>query len=376
VQLLMLVGIFLLITIWWPLFNNMKFSGNPLGAGLYLFYAGNASVATEDGLMRDLEQTSGALDLNGLPSKMMLNSITQIGDLYNYLGAVVVAPLFFLALLHPFRRKEIADFRWCILAMWIFAVIGMTIYGLHPYREDNTDPNNLHIIFLPVMTGYGLAFLSVLWNRLNLPLHIPVVRNGHFILAIFISALPTLLKAPTRISQSLARNDYFKVNYPYYIPSALASYGSMVKENEAIVTDIPWAVAWYANRAAIWIPRDRKQLDSLREVGKEHGQPVTGLLLSQYWLEAPINQVSDKRSPYYEWKDYILLGPMMRLGPPQTVNFEEARRRDSVRAETLKTLMVDMPLKYPVSAENAVYLFFTDQPVVQNDNEKAGAATR
>lgn len=374
VQLLMLVGIFLLITIWWPLFNNQKFSGNPLGAGLYLFYAGNASASTEESLMRDLEQTSGALDLNGLPSKMMLNSVTQLSDIYNYLGAVVVAPLFFLALLHPFRRREIGDFRWCILAMWIFAVIGMTIYGLHPFQEDQTDPNNLHIIFLPVMTGYGLAFLSVLWNRLNLPLHIPFVRNGHFILAIFISALPTLLKAPTRITQALARNEAFKVNYPYYVPNALASYGSMVKPNEAIVTDIPWAVAWYANRAAIWLPHDRKQFETLREIGKEHGQPITGLLLSQYTLQAPANSVSDKRSENFEWRDYILLGPCMRLGPPQAVSFEEGRRRDSVRAEILKTLTVDMPLKYPVSPENSVYLFFTQEPVVQNDNEKTSGS--
>ena len=177
--------------------------------------------------------------------------------------------------------------------------------------------------------------------------------------------------AGDRITQALARNEAFKVNYPYYIPSALASYGSMVKPNEAIVTDIPWAVAWYANRAAIWLPRDKKQFDKLREIGKEHGQPITGLLLSQFTLEAPSNSISDKRSSFFEWRDYILLGPCLRLGSPLAVSFEEARRRDEVRKEILKTLTVDMALKYPVSAENRVYLFFTEQPVVQNEPEKA-----
>ncbi|MCX7041771.1 MAG: diguanylate cyclase, partial [Gammaproteobacteria bacterium] len=43
--------------------------------------------------------------------------------------------------------------------------------------------------------------------------------------------------------------------YPYYVPKALAEYGSMVDEKEAIVSDIPWAVAWYADRASIWQPR-------------------------------------------------------------------------------------------------------------------------
>ena len=167
-----------------------------------------------------------------------------------------VAPLFFLALLHPFRRREIADFRWCIFSMWIFAVIGMTVYGLHPFGQDKTDPNNLHIIFLPVMAGYGLAFLSVLWNRLNLPLQIPIVRNGHFILAIIISALPTLLLAPARITQAVIGNEISKTQYPYYVPKLIVDHANMVKPNEAIVTDIPWAVAWYGNRAAIWLPKD------------------------------------------------------------------------------------------------------------------------
>ena len=33
VQLLLLVGVFLLITIWWPFLNNQRYAGNPLGAG-------------------------------------------------------------------------------------------------------------------------------------------------------------------------------------------------------------------------------------------------------------------------------------------------------------------------------------------------------
>ena len=368
VQLLTLVGVFLLITIWWPLFHNQRFSGNPLGAGLYLFYAGNASVANEEVLMRDYEQTSGALDLNGMPSKMMANAVTQIGDLYNYLGAVVVAPLFFLALLHPFRRREIADFRWCILGMWIFAVIGMTIYGLHPFREDPTDPNNLHIIFLPVMAGYGLAFLSVLWNRLNLPLHIPVVRNGHFILAVFITALPPLLKAPTRIQQVLSKQVAHRVNYPYYIPSMLAAYGEMVKPNEAIATDIPWAVAWYAQRPAIWLPMDRKQLDTLRDTGKEHGQPVTGILFSQLILQSPPFSLVDRRSPNFDYRDYILFYPTMTLGGNSFASADEARARDDFRIRIQKMMMENMPIKY--NYDRSVYLFFTELPAARDENEK------
>lgn len=358
VQLLLLVGVFLLITIWWPFLNNQRYAGNPLGAGLYLFYTGNASTSSEETLMRDLEQTTGALDLNGLPSKVMLNGITQLSDLYNYMGAIVVAPLFFLALLHPFRRREIADFRWCILSMWIFAVIGMTVYGLRPFGQDKTDPNNLHIIFLPVMAGYGLAFLSVLWNRLNLPLQIPVVRNGHFILAIIISALPTLLLAPARIAQAIQGDERLtKTHYPYYVPKLIVDYANMVKPNEAIVTDIPWAVAWYGNRAAIWLPKDQGQLDTLRDNGKLRGQPVTGLLLSRYTLDTSPSELLDPRQPNFHWREYILLRSTLLFG-----------KSEPQQRELQSLILSNVAIRQVASTMNSVYLFMTENPIVPREN--------
>jgi hypothetical protein len=366
VQLLTLIGVFLLITIWWPLFHNMKWSGNPLGAGLYLFYAGNAVVGDESGLMRDLEQSAGALDLNGLPSKVVINGINQLGDIYNYLGASIAAPLFFLALLHPFRRREIADFRWCILGMWLFAVVGMTIYGLKPHSEENpTDPNNLHIIFMPVMTGYGLAFLAVLWNRLNLPLHIPVVRNGHFIAAVLISALPVLMLAPKRIAGSVAGHELRSTLWPYYVPKALAEYGGMVKENEVIVTDIPWAVAWYTDRSAVWLPRDKQQLQTMMEYAAKRNQPITGILLSPYILSTPPSELISPQQPNYDWREYILLRPASRLASTEFRSFWE---------NLLNDLTGRMPLKYAVSSEYGNYLFMTANPVVKNENPPASGA--
>ena len=365
VQLAVLVGVFALITVWWPLFNNMRYTGNPLGAGLYLFYAGLGGTSDEISLMRDLEQTSGGLNFDGFMSKMVVNAIGQFGDLYSYMGGIIAAPLFFLALLHPFRRREIADFRWCILLMWIFAVAGMTLYGLKPFgdglNEDRTDPNNLHIIFLPLMTGYGLAFLSVLWNRLNLPLHLPAVRNGHFILAVVICALPTLLLIPLRIVRAMTGVELLKVHYPYYVPRALAEMGTMVKENEAVVTDIPWAVAWYMNRAAILLPKDKAQLETLRQTGKDRGQPISALLLSQYTLGAPLTDATYRNSGLFEWRDYLLFRPAMLI----------SRNRNQAQ-EIMSTLQADMPIKNPAltgGAGDNVYLFMTENPVARLEND-------
>jgi hypothetical protein len=38
----------------------------------------------------------------------------------------------------------------------------------------------------------------------------------------------------------------------------------IVKEHEVVVSDIPWAVAWYANRNAIWIPWEIEQMKEIK----------------------------------------------------------------------------------------------------------------
>ena len=39
----------------------------------------------------------------------------------------------------------------------------------------------------------------------------------------------------------------------------------IVKEYEVIVSDMPWAVAWYANRNAIWIPWEIEQMKAIKQ---------------------------------------------------------------------------------------------------------------
>src|SRR5690606_38960806 len=98
-------------------YRNFKASGAILGSGVFSLQSGlgGADAST---IFRDYTDR-GEIVTEGLFTKVIVNSLTQIEDLYRYLGSIVVAPLFFLSLLHPFKRKEIASFRWCILSMWI-----------------------------------------------------------------------------------------------------------------------------------------------------------------------------------------------------------------------------------------------------------------
>jgi len=72
--------------------------------------------------------------------------------------------------------------------MWSFAVIGMAIFGM----PDSTilQSNDLHVLFIPVMTFYGLALVLVMWSRLEI--NIRLVRIGFLGLLYVVSALPFL----------------------------------------------------------------------------------------------------------------------------------------------------------------------------------------
>ncbi len=357
-----LLGIVGLITGIWG-YLNYQSTGNPLGAGLYAFYAGLGGTSSEDALFRDLEQTVGGLNFQGFLRKIVGNSIAQVTDLYAYLGGVVAAPLFFLSLMHPFRRKEIADFRWAILFMWFFAVVGMTLYGIKPMNEVRTHENNLHILFVPLMTGYGLAFLSVLWNRLSIPLQVPVIRNGHFILAVLISSLPFLLNLPPRLVDLNRVDKEFRVQYPVYIPRLIKDYASLVPENEIIVSDIPWAVSWYGNRSSFWLPKDRSQLDRLMRLGKDKGTPLSAMLLSPTVLWGRMNETSQERSEFFEWRHYIMFYPAIGLA-----------KNDSEFAALSQILTTDMQMKFPYDVGSPFgrpYLFMSESRIQPRAAEPA-----
>ena len=55
--------------------------------------------------------------------------------------------------------------RWAVLTMWAFAIIGMALIGDGSTVQSPVSPNQLEVLFLPVMLGFGLAFVLVLFSR-------------------------------------------------------------------------------------------------------------------------------------------------------------------------------------------------------------------
>ena len=293
---LVMLGVFLFIVIWWPLLVNYPVAGNPMGSGLYQFYSGLAG-GSEGMVMRNYNPAQEPLNPDGFLRKVAYGTVAQLVSIFTYLGGIIAAPLFFVSLLHPFKRAEISQFRWAILLMWVWAAIGMAIFGI---PEGESDANQINVLFIPLMTAYGLALLSVLWSRLALPGDYALVRNGHLVIVVLVSAAPMLLTMPWDIAIGLNRE--FKANWPPYLPRVYPSLRDAAAENEIIATDAPWAVAWYADRTALWLPRTRKQFYDIMEDTKSKGYPITGVLVTPISTHMPYaRDIVGKRGEYSEW---------------------------------------------------------------------------
>ena len=118
---------FALVVLPW-LARNYSLTGNPLGlAGYALLDGVGGSTATR---MRGLDPLTAGVSPLYFRAKLMGGIVAQLGTgLGRTAGGGFLAGLFFLALLHPFRRPEAAALRWALVAMWAAAVVGMALLG-------------------------------------------------------------------------------------------------------------------------------------------------------------------------------------------------------------------------------------------------------
>ncbi len=338
--------------------KNMEWTGNPGGTAFLTLYGGLS--ASEEAVMRTSdpsEETYTVLvNLNSLLINTATNILRQSNLLYNNLGAIIAAPLFFFALLHPFKREAIAKFRWIVLLMWIMGALGMALFGL---SDSAVDPNQLHILFAPIMSAYGLAFMSILWSRIDLPAGSALMNYGHFVIVVVISAGPLILTIPNSLRQGLQTgNNQRPVWPPYWPPLLSGTLHDATKDDEIIFSDQPWAVAWYADRMSIWLPRRVDEFEDLEQLAEDQKLETVGILISPVsFAENPLYSAT----PFGAREEFAALmldGPAMEaternLGPGGL----------RMRTPSLSKVMADYPEDRHLFPNRIIY--YSKKPILQ-----------
>ncbi len=235
---LLMLGAFLVVYAPW-LVRNYQVCGNPFGLAAYSLL--QEITGSESQMMRSMKMAAVGFSPTTFHSKLQGQAIFQLNHLYELLGASIMAPMFFVSLMHPFKRPETSSFRWLILSMGAMASLGMGVDGLA--LHEGLQPNALFLLFVPLMIFYGLAFTLVLFTRMEI-----TMRLGRLALIVgifIISSFPLL-------GNLLVQQGIF--NWPPYVPPFISILNTWTNDNEIIVSDMPWGVAWYADRKSLWLP--------------------------------------------------------------------------------------------------------------------------
>jgi hypothetical protein len=297
--------------------RDFQVTRTPFGISQFAWLDGLST--SESGWMRELEPDTIGYSLSEFRKRAQGDFRYQLGSLYTLLGGVIVAPLFFVSLLHRFKRDETEVFKWALLIMWLFAFAGAVLIGIN---GQNISANQIHILFGPVMTFYGLAYVFVCWKRIQ--------PEGGFFRTLFLALLFVVTGLPTLFG-FLPGNSL--IQFPPYLPEFMQLFASWTKPNEIIASDMPWAVAWYSDRKSLWLPTKLKTLTEFYNL-QTLGAPIAGIYLTPVSRDLGYaSQISN--GEYKEWLPLIL--------PNQKA-------------------LEDFPLRLVVAAADGQCLFFSDTP--------------
>ena len=269
--------------------RNYSVCGSPFGLAPYtVFYTIRGS---ESKVMRATELVLTGLTPISFRNKIQDQTLLQLGNLYRDIGFNFVALTFFITLLHIYKRPLIGQFRWGILLMFLFAVLGMSVFGCSD--EDALKSNNLTLLFAPVMTFYGMAYILYLWSQWQINIR---VLNIAFVVLIYgLLGLPLL--------RDLLIPPGGMVQWPPYIPPYISLLNKWTNDNEIIASDMPWGVAWYADRKSLWLPLTINDFIAFNDYNRL-GDRLIGLYLT------PVSGNQSYRSAiidgdYREWAPFI-----------------------------------------------------------------------
>jgi hypothetical protein len=153
--------------------------------------------------------------------------------------------MFFLTgLLLGFRNLAARRLRYFLL-MCLGTFIVIQALGQTELSTNSPEVNseNLIVLTVPLVFIYGAVFFLTLLRQMKLP----VVQLRYAVTGLFVlvSCLPMLFAlGPARI---------LPVSYPPYYPPDLQRTAGWMKENELMMSDVPWAVAWYGHHQCVWL---------------------------------------------------------------------------------------------------------------------------
>ena len=256
----------------------------------YFFCAADClgGSGTADALRTGLDSASPVND-SGFLLRLLGYTFGQFGNTVAVMGGIFSAAFFFLALFHRYNRSEVEGFKWAAMLMWSLCALGMAMTaGAEAYAETQ-----LQVLFLPVFLAYGIALVYNFVVKAGISTNINRARGFAFFLIFAVCCGPFISQLHTAVVTAVRLQDHGLVKFPPYYPPALYGRTELRSANklrpglvdltppqDVIVTDQPWAVAWYAQRRAVWLPKSVETFNTVSDIVQNAGLKISGILMT------------------------------------------------------------------------------------------------
>ena len=306
---LLTLAVFLLVVSPW-IYRNVKVSGMPFGTATFAVLGGPFTFP-EYQLERSLTPDFKQGFFGGLLVKLFGNSRALLQNELPKLGGSWLTALFLAGLLLGFRNLGLRRLRY-FLMMSLATLIVVQALGRTQLAEDSPELNseNLIVLLVPLVFVYGVSLFFMMLDQMNL-----AFRGLRFIIVgvfAFVMTLPMIFSfLPPRPSP---------IVFPPYHPHVIQQVSGWMKENELMMSDVPWAVAWYGQRQCIWLTLDAT--DNFFAVN-DLLKPVRGLYLTPQTLDGRFATQWIKPGAK-GWGHFLLESILQRRAFPATFPLREA----------------------------------------------------
>ncbi len=270
-----------------PAIMNYRHTGSMFGNAMLGLY--NSFGGGEEAALRAANLNNSPLQGSGFVLKFLSHTFSQLRSLYVNMGSIIVVPFFFLAMLNRFRRDDVQALKWAVFSMWGISCVGMALFGV----DVPVNPSQLAFLFIPIFAAFGITLVFNFLARIKYESATFVQARGlTLFVLILVSAGPFLSTVPNSLYLGIWIGDRGRPHYPPYYPPALnVNLTAITSPQDVIVTDQPCAVAWYANRKAMWIPRLVDDFSTyLEPCLNESGARVGGFLITPSSHSMPAQQ--------------------------------------------------------------------------------------
>ena len=274
------------------LVRNYSVSGTAFGTAGYAICQETSSFS-DDRFERSLDPEPGLnkLEISDFIQKLFTNTREIVKTDLPKLGGTWVSAFFLVGLLLPFRNLTLSRLRFFLLCSLALFVVVQALGKTH-LTADSPEINseNLLVILAPLVFVFGVAlFFTLLEQALVSAFELRYVAHGIF--WVLACASFVLVFFPPGSST---------VAYPPYWPPAIHRAANYMNEKELMMSDLPWAVAWYGKRPCLSLT-----LNSSEDFAKVSAdfKPVLGLYLTPRTIDSRL--ISQMVKGNQSWGQFV-----------------------------------------------------------------------